>query len=92
MDSQTIETRLKATLADVVANSELSSPEAADAATADPNVEFSEMGVSSVDLMDFVIRVEREFDVVLLDDMAPDELPLNIAGWRDLLVRRLPAS
>lgn len=87
MDTPTIQTRLTALLADVVSATDGTGP-----AEFDPNAEFADLGVNSIDLMEFVIRIEQEFDVVLLDDMMPEDLPLTIAGWTAMLESRLPAS
>lgn len=42
---------------------------------------FVELGVNSVDLVEFVLQVENCFDVSLLDEMPPDDVPETIAEW-----------
>jgi acyl carrier protein len=55
----------------------------------DSRAEFSTLGVNSVDLMEFVLRLENEFRVDVLSDMLPDELPSTLNGWAKLLCTRL---
>ncbi|HEV8003346.1 MAG TPA: acyl carrier protein [Planctomycetaceae bacterium] len=55
----------------------------------DGQAEFSTLGVNSVDLMEFVLRIENEFRVDILSDMLPDDLPSTLAGWAKLLCARL---
>ncbi len=55
----------------------------------DGQAEFSTLGVNSVDLMEFVLRIENEFRVDILSDMLPDELPSTLNGWAKLLCTRL---
>ncbi|HET6328387.1 MAG TPA: acyl carrier protein [Planctomycetaceae bacterium] len=59
------------------------------AAQLDGQAEFSTLGVNSVDLMEFVLRIENEFRVDILSDMLPDELPSTLNGWAKLLCARL---
>lgn len=47
----------------------------------DAEATFAELGVNSIDLLSFVMLVEERFDVVLLDELDPEELPDTIAGW-----------
>jgi acyl carrier protein len=55
----------------------------------DGNSELSTLGINSVDLMEFVLRIENEFRVDILSDMLPDDLPLTLNGWAKLLNARL---
>ena len=55
----------------------------------DGNSELSTLGINSVDLMEFVLRIENEFRVDILSDMLPDDLPSTLAGWAKLLCARL---
>jgi acyl carrier protein len=59
------------------------------AAQIDSHAEFSSLGVNSVDLMEFVLRIENEFRVDILSDMLPDDLPLTLNGWANLVSARL---
>jgi len=49
------------------------------------DADFAEVGVNSIDLLEFVLRVEKTFNVVILDEIAPDDLPTCLSGWVDLL-------
>ena len=53
----------------------------------DLQADFSELGINSVDLLEFVLGLEQEFGVRVLDEMLPEDLPVNLAGWRDVLLR-----
>jgi acyl carrier protein len=55
----------------------------------DSYADFSMLGVNSVDLMEFVLRIENEFRVDILSDMLPDDLPSTLNGWAQLLCARL---
>jgi acyl carrier protein len=58
----------------------------------DGQAEFSTLGVNSVDLMEFVLRIENEFRVDILSDLLPDDLPSTLNGWARLLCSRLQKS
>jgi acyl carrier protein len=75
--------RLKEILARVVSKSGTS--RARTAAEIDNNADFATLGVSSVDLMEFVLNVEQEFNVSLLDAMLPDQLPTTLEDWAKLV-------
>ncbi len=51
----------------------------------DPHATFTELGMNSVDLLEFVLRVEEQFDTSLLDDIEPQDLPESIAAWAEWL-------
>jgi acyl carrier protein len=53
----------------------------------DLKADFAELGINSVDLLEFVLGLEQEFGVRVLDDMLPEELPANLAGWLEVLLR-----
>jgi acyl carrier protein len=53
----------------------------------DLQADFAELGINSVDLLEFVLGLEQEFGVRVLDDMLPEELPANLAGWLEVLLR-----
>jgi acyl carrier protein len=55
----------------------------------DPSAEFATLGVNSVDLMEFILRVEKEFRLDVLGDLLPDELPTTLDGWAVLVQSRL---
>lgn len=52
-----------------------------------PEADFSALGVNSIDLLEFVLRVEEAFDVSVLDEITPEELPTSLAGWSVLVCR-----
>ncbi len=58
----------------------------------DAHADFATLGVNSVDLMEFVLRIENEFRLDILSDLLPDELPATLAGWAKLVNARLPES
>jgi acyl carrier protein len=49
--------------------------------------DFADLGINSVDLLEFVLGLEQEFGVRVLDDMLPEDLPANLAGWLEVLLR-----
>jgi acyl carrier protein len=85
-----VEDRLNALLGRITAESGTS--QVRSGSQIDPKAEFSQLGVNSVDLMEFVLRVEQEFGIDLLQDMNPDELPKTLEGWAELLQRRIAPS
>jgi acyl carrier protein len=54
-----------------------------------PTEEFAALGVNSVDLMEFILRVEKELNVDLLGTMLPNELPGTLRGWSEFVYPRL---
>jgi acyl carrier protein len=54
-----------------------------------PTEEFAALGVNSVDLMEFILRVEKELNVDLLGTMLPNELPSTLRGWSQFVYPRL---
>jgi acyl carrier protein len=57
-----------------------------------PTEDFAVLGVNSVDLMEFILRVEQELNVDVLENLLPDELPTNLRGWAVFLYPRLQRS
>jgi acyl carrier protein len=57
-----------------------------------PTADFAALAINSVDLMEFILRVEREFDVDLLGSLNPDDAPHTLDGWAALVQRRLDRS
>jgi acyl carrier protein len=86
VNEASVEQKLKEILARVVGEGTKSR---FDAAQIDSQAEFSALGVNSVDLMEFVLRIENEFRIDVLSDMLPDELPLTLNGWAKLVSARL---
>jgi acyl carrier protein len=62
------------------------------AAELSPTKEFAVLGINSVDLMEFILRVEKELNVDILEDMLPDDLPSTLRGWAEYLYPRLQRS
>jgi acyl carrier protein len=77
--------RLKQLLERVIAESDAGARLPAGAI--DLQADFAELGINSVDLLEFVLVVEQEFGVRVLDDMLPEDLPANLAGWLEVLLR-----
>jgi acyl carrier protein len=86
VNEASVEQKLKEILARVVGEG---TKARFDAARIDSQAEFSALGVNSVDLMEFVLRIENEFRVDILSDMLPDDLPLTLNGWAKLVSARL---
>jgi acyl carrier protein len=82
MDQQLIATRLKELLTQVLARN------GEEPRTIDMQSGFAELGVNSVDLLEFVLGLEDGFGVRVLDDMLPEDLPTTLAQWADLLQNR----
>ncbi len=90
MEEKNLERRLTEILADIVrANATSRGTKPGDL---DPAADFALLGINSVDLMEFVLRVEKEFRVEILDELLPDELPTSIVGWAEFLGPRLERS
>jgi acyl carrier protein len=83
MDQQLITTRLKELLTQVLTRSGEEPP------TIGLDSGFPELGVNSVDLLEFVLGLEDGFGVRVLDDMLPEDLPTTLAQWADLLQNRI---
>jgi acyl carrier protein len=86
VDQAGLEYRLTEILARVVSEGGKSSRSAADLS---PTEEFASLGVNSVDLMEFILRVEKELNVDLLGTMLPNELPGTLRGWSEFVYPRL---
>ncbi len=89
MEHSEIADRLKRLLERVIAEGEAGSR--VSAAEIDLEADFAELGINSVDLLEFVLGLEQEFGVRVLDDMLPEELPANLAGWLEILLREQSA-
>jgi acyl carrier protein len=77
--------RLKQLLERVIAEGDAGARVSAGAI--DLQADFAELGINSVDLLEFVLGLEQEFGVRVLDDMLPEDLPVNLAGWLEVLLR-----
>ncbi len=86
MDQAGLEYRLTEILARVVSEGGKSARSASELG---PTQEFAALGVNSVDLMEFILRVEKELNVDLLGTMLPDELPSTLRGWSEFVYPRL---
>lgn len=83
MDRPQITSRLKELLGRIVAEN------GGDPRRIDLCATFAELGVNSVDLLDFVLGLEDGFGVRVLDDMLPEDLPGTLDGWAEFLQTRL---
>ena len=86
MDQAGLEYRLTEILARVVSEGGKAARSASEFA---PTEEFAALGVNSVDLMEFILRVEQELNVDLLGTMLPNELPSTLRGWSQFVYPRL---
>jgi acyl carrier protein len=50
---------------------------------------FADLGINSVDLLEFVLGLEDGFGVRVLDDMLPNDLPATLAGWATLVQAKI---
>ncbi len=78
MESQTVE-ELREILASIVSQGE--SPRIGDASELDVDTTFADMGINSIDLMEFVLGVENHFNISLLDESEPHSEPETLAQW-----------
>lgn len=83
MDQEATTNEVRAILAAILKEDENS--KIRDATELDINATFAQLGINSIDLMEFVLRVEDRFDVSLLDEMDPEDLPETLAGWGKLV-------
>ena len=90
MDQAGLEYRLTEILAQVVGEGGPAPPRAP--AELSPTEDFAVLGVNSVDLMEFILRVEKDLDIDVLENMLPDELPSTLRGWAQFLYPRLQRS
>jgi acyl carrier protein len=85
MEHSEMADRLKRLLQRVIAEGEAGNR--LSARDIDLEADFAELGINSVDLLEFVLGLEQEFGVRVLDDMLPEELPASLAGWLEVLLR-----
>lgn len=90
MDREIIAEKLKALLLGVIAEGE--GGRVKSAVEIDPVARFSDLGINSVDLLEFILRLEQEFELRVLDDMLPEELPDTLAGWLEVVSRSMKAQ
>lgn len=60
-----------------------------DASQIDIGVQFADMGINSIDLMEFVLAMENHFDIALIEETQPNEEPATLAQWAKLVDRSL---
>jgi acyl carrier protein len=89
VDQAGLEYRLTEILARVVSEAGKTTRSASELGATE---EFAALGVNSVDLMEFILRVEKELNVDLLGTMLPNELPSTLRGWSEFVYPRLPRS
>jgi acyl carrier protein len=90
VDQTGLEFRLTEILARVVSEGGSASPRSA--AELNPTEEFAVLGVNSVDLMEFILRVEQELNIDVLQDMSPEQLPTTLRSWAEFIYPRLQQS
>jgi acyl carrier protein len=86
VNEASVEQKVKEILAKVVSEG---GKARSNSAQLDTNADFATLGVNSVDLMEFVLRTENEFQVDILSTMLPEELPSTLKGWAKLVCGRL---
>ncbi|QDV70026.1 hypothetical protein Poly24_37450 [Rosistilla carotiformis] len=87
MNHPSIEIKLKEILFDLIQDSDGCQYKTADAI--DPAIEFSTLNITSIDLMEFVLVVEAAFDISVLDNLSPENLPTTLSQWADLTSTQL---
>ena len=90
VDKNSFEPRLKTLLLEIVnsdGKSELRRPE-----DIPSDASFTELAVNSIDLLDFVLAVEKDFDMEILDRIEPEDLPVTIASWSRMIAERVAGS
>ena len=83
MAELTVEQQLREILVDILAQSEAGPIEVTE--NLDSDRKLSDLGINSVDLMEFVLRAEQQLDVDLLGSLSPNSLPETIAAWSDYI-------
>jgi acyl carrier protein len=53
------------------------------------DADFVELGVNSVDYLQFVIAIEQEFDLEVPDDLIASKTLLSLRAWEEYLAGRL---
>jgi acyl carrier protein len=86
-DPAAVQTRLRQLLYALLKQSSDCAFDSADAIADD--VDLSSLGISSIDFLEFTLAVEQEFRVAILDSIEPDELPLTLVAWQQLVSSRL---
>lgn len=79
MAELTVEQQLREILADILSQSEAGPVKSL--AELQVDRKLSDLGINSVDLMEFVLRAEQQFDVDLLGNLTPNALPETIDAW-----------
>ena len=78
-----VEQQLREILADILSQTDSSPIQSAD--EIESTRKLSELGINSVDLMEFVLRAEQQINVDLLSNLTPDALPETILAWADFV-------
>jgi acyl carrier protein len=86
VDPAAVQTRLRQLLFALLEQSDSNPFESAKDISDD--VELSTVGITSIDFLDFALSVEEEFKVAILDTIDPDELPLTLGAWQQLVCTR----
>lgn len=76
-----VEQQLREILADILSQTDSSPIQSAD--EIESTRKLSELGINSVDLMEFVLRAEQQLDIDLLGNLTPETLPETILAWAD---------
>lgn len=74
-----ITAKLKELLAAIVSQNEDSPIESADDVSS--NADFAELGVNSVDFLEFVTSLEREFNVEVPDEVLGERSLISLDAW-----------
>ena len=83
-----ITNRLRQLLCQLLAvRSEANQDAAIDQISAD--VSFTELGINSVDFLEFVLAVEREFDMDIADEAFTEHALFTLTAWTDYLAGQI---
>lgn len=89
-DPTQITVRLKELLAAVLSQNEGSLIESADDVAAD--ADFAQLGVNSVDFLEFVTSIEREFHVDVPDEVLSERSLISLNAWTHFLLEHPPRA
>ncbi len=65
--------------------------ESCDVSQIDAQASLVDVGINSIDLMEFALSIENHFSISLLDNADPDEEPATLDDWANLVNRLLPS-
>jgi acyl carrier protein len=89
-DPAAVQARLRKILHALLAQNRDCAFESPDAIPDD--VDLSTLGITSIDFLEFALAVEQDFQLAILDNINPNELPQTLTAWAQQVMARLPKS